>query len=382
MTAAASGARDGPNTSGISLANVSARGEATPGRVGAMIRNVALSWERGILAVVGAPQDGTSTLLAVLAGIARARGGVVTVAGRSPDEARADVAYVPLEPVLPDALRVEEVCALASTIRREPPRPDRLASLGLESLAKRRVKSLSLAEARAVALAIAITSSARVLLVEEPLASLEPTAPGRVVDLLRGRAAAGACVVVTTASVRDATRLGDQLALLTAGALVPLPPGLAHAEGGGARLRVVAKAQGVAALLAALADDPAIASVETHAFASRAPENGASSVVVSGRDVLAVAASIGRAAAKARVDVEAIELAVASLDTIRAALAVPRTQPARPATPPMAMAPQSSRGSLPPSSARSGPPPSLQRPITPVMPSRPAPSSKPPRGDA
>jgi ABC-type multidrug transport system ATPase subunit len=350
----------------IALVNVAARGVGNA----APLRGVTLSWSRGVLAIIGAPADGTSTLLGLIAGTARPTGGQITIAGQTPEDARALVAHVPLEPVLPDALRVEEVCDLAADLRGEPRKParERLAVLGIESLAKRKVRSLSTGEARAVALAVAISSSARAILVEEPLAWLEPTAPARVVDALRTRALAGVVVIVTTASVRDATRLADELAVLTLGVLTPLPPVLAHVGRDGARLRVVVPppregAAGAAALAAALVDDPAVTAVETHAYAtSRSPASTildartATAVVVSGKDLLALASAVNRAISQARVEIEAIESAVLPLDAIRAALTAPRG-PALPSMPPMPAAPpQSVPPSIPP--PVSGAPPS------------------------
>jgi ABC-type nitrate/sulfonate/bicarbonate transport system ATPase subunit len=348
----------------IALANVFARGRGTRGRPPSLLKGVSLARKDGVLAVVGAPIDGTSLLLAVIAGLVPARSGRVEVSGKAAADARELVAHVPLDAALPDVLRVEEVCDLASAIRGEPKTPaaERLASLGLEALAKRRVRSLSPGETRAVALAIALTSRAPVLLVEEPLAQLEPVAPSRVVSLLRARAAAGATVIVTTASVRDATKLADELAVMTQGFLAPLPPSLAHVGSDGARLRIVTSSSGAAALVGALAEDPAIASVETSAFSGDTRANGAASaVLVSGRDLLAVAGAVAAASTRTGIDVEAIESAVAPLDAIRAMLAAPRgpTLPSRP--PPAPPVPPAA--SVPP--APSVPPPSVPPPSVP-----------------
>ncbi|AKU94255.1 ABC transporter, ATP-binding protein [Labilithrix luteola] len=211
----------------IVLQGVSARGEARRRMPVPMLKNVSLTWERGVLAVVGSVADGTALLLRTIAGADKVQSGRLEVLAQPPSEVQPRIAYVPQDVVLPDALRVEEVCALSAALREEPPRParERLAVLGLESLASRKTSSLSPVEARAVALALAVTSIAPVVLVEEPLWGLSPVAPARVTNALRARAAQGACVVVTTASVRDATRLGDQLVLLTQGVLTPCRPG-------------------------------------------------------------------------------------------------------------------------------------------------------------
>jgi len=327
------------------------------------LRALSLSWTRGVFAVIGAPLDGTSALLSVIAGATSPKRGTATIDGRAADRMRTSVAHVPLEAPLPEALRVDEVCDLAIELRGDPKKTaaERLALLGLEALAKRKVKTLSPGEARAVAIAIAATSAAKVIAIEEPLAWLEPTAPSRVVEVLRARAASGTPIVVTTSSVRDATRIADELAVLTQGVLTPLPPALAHVGPAGARLRVIVPspsegAPAPAALVGALAAEAAIASVETHVFATPTPDaKPASAIVVSGKELVALASAVNRAIAQTGVVVEAIESAVLPLDAIRAALVAPRG-PALPSLPPAA--PPASLpppGSVPPQG--SAPPP-------------------------
>jgi ABC-2 type transport system ATP-binding protein len=313
----------------IDVAGLHARAGGTAKRPASRLENVTLTWDKGVLAVLGAPADGTTALLEVLAGVLPVRAGRATVAGVPASEARAQVAYVPLEPVLPDPLRVSEVCELATRLRGEPATTAAacLSPLGIESLADRRVQSLSRNEARAVSLALALGSRARVLLVEEPFAGLEPSAAARVLEALRARAAAGACVVVTTASVRDATSLADQLGLLTQGVFTHVPPAVAHVGTSGARLRVVVAATAateVAPFVSALTAEAAIATVETATFAGTRVLHAAVAVVVSGVDLLALARAVGVAAARTGANVLAIESAVSPLDAVRARVAVPR----------------------------------------------------------
>jgi ABC-2 type transport system ATP-binding protein len=313
----------------IALDGVSARALREKGKARAIVKDVTLTWERGVLAVLGAPIDGTTALLQVLAGRVPASAGSALIDGRAPEDARTLVAYVPLEATLPEALRVEEVCELAGRIRGEAPASAaaRLAPLGLEALARRRVRTLSPGEARAVSLALALSSGAKVLLIDEPLCGLAPSAPARVTEALRARAAAGAAVVVTTASVRDATRLADQLGVLTRSAFTHLPPSLAHVGPGGATLRVVlaaASAEGAAPFVAALGGAEAVGSVESAAFAPIGALQAAVAVLVSGPDLLLLARAVAAAAASTGTDVTAIESAVLPLDAIRATLGASR----------------------------------------------------------
>jgi ABC-type multidrug transport system ATPase subunit len=330
----------------IKVDGLQARAGSERDRPASRLENVSLTWEKGVLVVLGTQADGTTALLEVLAGILPVRGGRVTIDGVPPIEARTRVVYVALDAALPDALRVDEVCALAGQIRGEPAMTpaSRLAPLGLEKLADRRVRSLSHGEARAVSLALALTSRAPVLLVDEPLSGLDPIAPSRLVAALRARAAAGAAVVVTTASVREATALADQLGMLTRGVFTHLPPAQAHVSSAGVRLRVVVAAQAateVAPFVAALAAEPAVASVETATFAATRVLHAAVTVLVSGQDLLTVARAVGHAAAKTSARIESIESAVLPLDAIRTRVSAPppgtlhsRPPPPMPSTPP------------------------------------------------
>ncbi len=264
-------------------------------------------WAAGSHAVVGSRSDGGPLLLALIAGLARPRSGRVRVLDAAPIEAavRRQIALVSLDPALPEAMRVHEALALAAAVRKETGRDaaDRLAVLGVEMLAERRVQSLSRGEARAVALAEALTSaSVRVLLVEEPLVAMDPRAQGRVPEALRARGRDGCAVVVTTASMRDAGELADDWLALRAGAIVgqaACVDTLTEAAPDGASLRVVLRhAREVPALVAALAREGDVDTIER--------DQG--SVRLHGRDATALARAIGRAALEADTDIAELRL--------------------------------------------------------------------------
>ena len=275
-------------------------------------------WEAGSHAVIGSRADGGTLLLALIAGLARPRSGRVRVLDAAPTDAvvRRQIGLVPLEPALPEAMRVREALDLASAIRSETRRDaaERLATLGVETLADRKIRSLSRGEARAVALAEALTSpSVRVLLVEEPLVAMDPRAAGRVPEALRGRGREGCAVVVTTASMRDAGELADDWIALRAGAIVgeaASVDALVEATPDGASLRVVLRYPGdVAALVAALAREGDIDAIER--------DEG--SVRLRGRDATALARAAGRAAVEADVDLAELRIDPPPAPTARSA---------------------------------------------------------------
>jgi ABC-type multidrug transport system ATPase subunit len=280
---------------------------------------ISAEWGPGAHAILGTADDGGPLLLSVIAGRVAPRSGRARVLGEDPRHrsVRPRVAHVPMEVALPDALRVDEALALAATLRGEPARDAvaRLAPLGIEALAQRAVRSLPLAEARAVALAEALTSEAvRVVLVEEPFAAMDARAAGRVANLLRARADAGVVVVVATASVGDAADVADDHLLLRRGAVVrrggsdDALVGFWH-DGDQARLRVVMRdAEDGRALAAALARQPEVLGVERLVGA----------VCARGRDAEPLAQAAARAAIEAGVDVTELRFDPPSLDEARA----------------------------------------------------------------
>jgi ABC-2 type transport system ATP-binding protein len=285
-----------------------------------VLASVSAAWGAGVHAVLGTPADGGPLLLALLAGAARARAGSIEVLGGSPEapEVRRQVARVPLVVSLPEALRVDEVLAVAAAVRHEAAQaPERrLAALGVEALATRKVRSLSRPEARAVALAEAVTSTrVRVLLVEEPFVLMDPRASARLSGVLRERASSGCAVIVETASPRDAGELADDHLLLRAGAVAGRASSMEELAGfspEGARLRVVARDPDDArAIAAALAADPDVQAVEHRGAA----------VVARGDDATRLAKAAGRAVVAADRDVSEIRIEPPSLDEARASAA-------------------------------------------------------------
>ncbi len=292
----------------IRLVDVSAR--AAPYSVS----NLSLEVGAGLHAALGKPSDGAPLLLAVLAGWVRPRRGEVLVLGLPPEGARQHIAYVPLDVRLPAALRVSEVLDVAASIRGEDAAlaRERLGVLGVALLADRWTESLTSAETRAVALAEAVTSKARVLLLDEPLVDLEPRASVGLASILRERAEGGASIVVATSSPRDALDLSDEQWILDRGRLVATTRATDASmlsASPKSRLRVLAR--GTRALLGALASQPDFAEIEMDGEA----------LLLAGTDAAAMAESVSRAALAAGVELEVMRLEAPALDEVRSAVA-------------------------------------------------------------
>ena len=99
-----------------------------------------------------------------------------------------------------------------------------LADVDAGGLEERDVRSLSGGERQRVYLARVLAGEPRVLLLDEPTASLDPRHRLVVLDVLRRRAARGVCVVFSTHEVDLAARAADDAVLLAGGRVLGSGP--------------------------------------------------------------------------------------------------------------------------------------------------------------
>ena len=186
------------------------------------LRGVSLALHRGErLALVGANGSGKTTLLRLLHGLASAPGRQVHAqAGRAPV-----MAMLFQRPFLLD-LSVRRNLLLGLWLHGVP-RADRaerctqaLDRVGLLSLAERAARTLSGGQQQRLALARAWALSPDVLLLDEPTASLDPSAKREVEALIDGLAQDGVTLVFSTHNLGQAKRLATRVIYLEAGRLV------------------------------------------------------------------------------------------------------------------------------------------------------------------
>lgn len=170
----------------------------------------------GTLLLRGPSGSGKSTWLALAAGLLSATGGEMVVAGQSVgalapaarDAWRArTIGFLPQRLLLSEALTVAGNLGLVFFAAGLP--LDKVAmhhtldALGVAHLAARKPARLSGGEAQRVALARALLLRPRVILADEPTASLDDAACAAALTLLRQRAqAAGATLVIATHDAR------------------------------------------------------------------------------------------------------------------------------------------------------------------------------------
>lgn len=175
------------------------------------------------VAVVGPNGAGKSSLIRAFAGLLPVTGGVARLKGDDvrtlSARARAErVAYLPQERRVAWNLPAVEVAALgAPFLALEAARAramSALAEVEAAHLADRGVAEMSGGERARVLLARALVADARALLVDEPIAGLDPDAQLMVLERLRARADAGQAVLASLHDLPLAARFAHRVVVL------------------------------------------------------------------------------------------------------------------------------------------------------------------------
>lgn len=196
-----------------------------------MLRGVDLEVPAGgRLALVGPSGAGKTTLLRVVAGLEPTAAGSVEAGGRPLDGLpphRRPIAMVfqdaRLLPNLDAAENVAFALRASGVGRRERrARADALlADVGLDGLGRRAVRGMSGGEQQRVALARALCPDPGLLLLDEPMASVDPDRRAALRRLiLRLQAERRVTTVIVTHDRDEAAEMGEQVALMIEGRIV------------------------------------------------------------------------------------------------------------------------------------------------------------------
>ncbi|MBK3626145.1 ABC transporter ATP-binding protein [Streptomyces sp. MBT49] len=173
-----------------------------------------------VCAVVGPNGAGKSTLLALGAGLLAPTEGRVTVLGTDPASARTRIAYIAQDKPLYPQLSVAETLLVGADLN--PERWDaeaagRIVAAGDLDPGKK-IRSLSGGQRTRVALALALAKRPELLLLDEPLADLDPLARHELMGTLMARAAQyGTTIVMSSHVVAELEDSCDHLLLVGAG---------------------------------------------------------------------------------------------------------------------------------------------------------------------
>ncbi len=187
-----------------------------------------------VTALVGPNGAGKSTLLRVLAGLVSLDTGTVEIGGediqRLDVRARArQIAYLPPDGRAAWPLPVRRIVALGRVPFLKPLRQlsdedvaaidDALARTGLSEFAERGFNTLSSGEQARALLARTLAGRAPVLLLDEPMAALDPRHQLEVMEIVRREAGRGACVILSVHALDLAAAYADRVLVLDNGAV-------------------------------------------------------------------------------------------------------------------------------------------------------------------
>ncbi|MET8167894.1 ABC transporter ATP-binding protein [Streptomyces sp. NPDC005329] len=173
-----------------------------------------------VCAVVGPNGAGKSTLLALAAGLLAPTEGRVTVLGTDPASARARVAYVAQDKPLYPQLSVAETLRVGADLnpgRWDAETAERIVAAGALDPGKK-IRALSGGQRTRVALALALGKRPELLLLDEPMADLDPLARHELMGTLMARAAQyGTTIVMSSHVVAELEDSCDHLLLVGGG---------------------------------------------------------------------------------------------------------------------------------------------------------------------
>ncbi|MGH7334114.1 MAG: heme ABC exporter ATP-binding protein CcmA [Candidatus Rokuibacteriota bacterium] len=177
------------------------------------------------LALLGANGAGKTTLLRIVATLVRPSGGAVLVAGhdcvKEAERVRREVGYVAHGSHLYEDLTAAENLRFWTELTGNPVAREAilgaLATVELETVADDKVRTFSAGMQRRLSLARLLLVPPRVLLLDEPFASLDQRAAKWLEEHLLARKAGGAGIVMSTHSFGRELDVADRVAVLAEG---------------------------------------------------------------------------------------------------------------------------------------------------------------------
>jgi ABC-2 type transport system ATP-binding protein len=183
-----------------------------------------------VLAILGPNGAGKTTFVRTVATLQRPTSGQLQVRGndvtRSPVAVRRDIGLAgqsaAVEPTMTGRENLEMTARLFGHGRREARRAASavIGQLGLGDVAERRSGTYSGGQRRRLDLGASLVGAPRLLLLDEPTTGLDPVGRREVWDAVRGLAAAGTDILLTTHYLDEADELADRVVVIDHGRTV------------------------------------------------------------------------------------------------------------------------------------------------------------------
>jgi tungstate transport system ATP-binding protein len=179
--------------------------------------------------ILGANGAGKSVLMRLMHGLLAPTAGSIAWNETDPNRVRRQQAMVFQRPVMlrrsamANVVYALEIAGVARA-ERKARATDALKEVGLLPLADRPARVLSGGEQQRLALARAWALHPEVLFLDEPTASLDPSATREIESVIRAFDASGTKIVMATHNLAQARRLGDEVLFIHRGRLVERSP--------------------------------------------------------------------------------------------------------------------------------------------------------------
>jgi ABC-2 type transport system ATP-binding protein len=187
-----------------------------------------------VLAILGPNGAGKTTFVRTVATLQRPTGGRLRVRGhdvvRDPVAVRRDIGlagqFAAVEPTMTGRENLEMTARLFGHDRRGARQATAavIEQLGLGEVADRRSGSYSGGQRRRLDLGASLVGAPRLLLLDEPTTGLDPAGRREVWDAVRGLAAAGTDILLTTHYLDEADELADHVVVIDHGRVVASAP--------------------------------------------------------------------------------------------------------------------------------------------------------------
>lgn len=192
------------------------------------LREITLTIQPGVFALLGLNGAGKSTLLKILASLLRPSGGLVEMNGMAlsqSEKIREMIGYLPQHFQFYPKLSVREMLrhtailkGMKGTDRIEREVDLRLEQMNLTSIAGKKVGTLSGGMHQRLGIALAMLGDPEILLLDEPFSGLDAEEKDRIRELIR-LAGNKRTILLSTHHLSDIERLCDQAAVLHHGRL-------------------------------------------------------------------------------------------------------------------------------------------------------------------
>jgi len=190
-----------------------------------LIDRVSLDIEAGPSTIIlGANGAGKSVLMRLMHGLLAPTSGRVAWSGEGAQRRQAMVFQRPVMLRRSALANVTYALKVSGSLQSERIAMDALEEVGLRQVAQRSARVLSGGEQQRLALARAWALHPEILFLDEPTANLDPGATREIETIIKAFDAAGTKIVMSTHSLGQARRLGDEVVFLHQGRVAERSP--------------------------------------------------------------------------------------------------------------------------------------------------------------